>query len=83
MAWSVSTDWYCPDDSIDTRVWEPESKNIYTDFGDYNIVAGYVYEYDVDKNIKLMRRFYPDMRRVAFILSSTYKCNFLGADNKQ
>ena len=60
-----------PDDSIDTRVWEPESKNIYTDFGDYNIVAGYVYEYDVDKNIELMRRFYPDMRRVAFISDNT------------
>lgn len=61
-----------PDDSIDTRVWEPESKNIYTDFGDYNIVASYVYEYDVDKNIELMRRFYPDMRRVAFISDNTY-----------
>lgn len=61
-----------PDDSIDTRVWEPESKNIYTDFGDYNIVAGYVYEYDVDKNIELMRRFYPDMRHVAFISDNTY-----------
>ena len=61
-----------PDDSIETRVWEPESKNIYTDFGDYNIVAGYVYEYDVDKNIELMRRFYPDMRRVAFISDNTY-----------
>ncbi len=61
-----------PDDSIDTRIWEPESKNIYTDFGDYNIVAGYVYEYDVDKNIELMRRFYPDMRRVAFISDNTY-----------
>ena len=61
-----------PDDSIDTRVWEPESKNIYTDFGDYNIVAGYVYEYDVDKNIEVMRRFYPDMRRVAFISDNTY-----------
>ena len=61
-----------PDDSIDTRVWEPESKNIYTDFSDYNIVAGYVYEYDVDKNIELMRRFYPDMHRVAFISDNTY-----------
>lgn len=61
-----------PDDSIDIRVWEPESKNIYTDFGDYNIVAGYVYEYDVDKNIELMRRFYPDMRHVAFISDNTY-----------
>lgn len=61
-----------PDDSIDTRTWEPESKNVYTDFNDYNIVAGYVYEYDVDKNIELMRRFYPDMRRVAFISDNTY-----------
>ena len=61
-----------PDDSLDTRVWEPESKNIETDFGDYNIVAGYVYEYDIDKNIELMRRFYPDMRRVAFISDNTY-----------
>ena len=68
-----------PDDSIDTRVWEPESKNIYTDFSDYNIVAGYVYEYDVDKNIKLMRRFYPDMRRVAFISDNTYGGLYLQA----
>ena len=42
-----------PDDSIDTRVWEPESKNIYTDFGDYNIVAGYVFVYDVDRIIPM------------------------------
>ncbi len=61
-----------PDDSIDTRTWEPESKNIYTDFTDYNIVAGYAYEYDVDKNIELMRRFYPRMKHVAFISDNTY-----------
>lgn len=61
-----------PDDSIDTRTWEPESKNIYTDFNDYNIVAGYVYKYDVDKNIELMRRFYPHMDHVAFISDNTY-----------
>lgn len=61
-----------PDDSLDTQTWEPESKNIYTDFSDYNIVAGYVYEYDVDKNIELMRRFYPQMSHVAFISDNTY-----------
>ena len=61
-----------PGDSVDMRTWEPESKNIYTDFKDYNIVAGYVYEYNVDKNIELMRRFYPDMRHVAFISDNTY-----------
>lgn len=61
-----------PDDSVDIRTWEPESKNIYTDFEEYNIVAGYVYEYDVDKNIELMRSFYPDMHHVAFISDNTY-----------
>lgn len=61
-----------PNDSIDMRTWEPESKNIYTDFSDYNIVAGYVYEYDVDKNMELMRRFYPGMSHVAFISDNTY-----------
>lgn len=61
-----------PDESVDMRTWNPESKNIYTDFKDYNIVAGYVYEYDVDKNVELMRRFYPNMKNVAFISDNTY-----------
>lgn len=61
-----------PDDSVDIRTWNPESKNIYTDFEDYNIVAGYVYEYDVDRNIELMKRFYPEMEHVAFISDNTY-----------
>lgn len=61
-----------PGDSVDMKIWAPDSKNIYTDFKDYNIVAGYAYEYDVDKNIELMRRFYPDMRNVAFISDNTY-----------
>lgn len=60
------------DDSIDMWVWEFESKNIYMDFSDYNIVVGYVYEYDVDKNIKLMCCFYFDMCCVVFILDNIY-----------
>lgn len=61
-----------PDDSVDMKIWAPESKNIYTDFEEYNIVAGYVYEYNVDKNVELMRRFYPNMKNVAFISDNTY-----------
>lgn len=61
-----------PDDSVDMKTWAPESKNIYTDFEEYNIVAGYVYEYNVDKNVELMRRFYPNMKNVAFISDNTY-----------
>lgn len=61
-----------PNESVDMRTWNPESKNIYTDFKEYNIVAGYVYEYNVDKNVELMRRFYPNMKNVAFISDNTY-----------
>lgn len=61
-----------PNESVDMRTWSPESKNIYTDFKEYNIVAGYVYEYNVDKNVELMRRFYPNMKNVAFISDNTY-----------
>lgn len=61
-----------PNENVDMRTWSPESKNIYTDFKEYNIVAGYVYEYNVDKNIELMRRFYPNMKNVAFISDNTY-----------
>ncbi|WP_455672166.1 sensor histidine kinase [Phocaeicola sp.] len=61
-----------PKDSLDLQRWSPESKNIYMDFHDFNIVGGCVYEYDVEKNIKLMRRFYPDTKKVVFISDNTY-----------
>ena len=51
---------------------QPDSKDIFKDFPDYNIVSGYVYQYNVDKNIELMRRFYPNMKKVAFISDNTY-----------
>lgn len=61
-----------PHDSVDIQKWYPESKNLFVDIPEYNIVGGYVYQYDVPKNIDLMRRFYPDMKRVAFISDNTY-----------
>lgn len=61
-----------PGDSIDLRTWAPESKNIFTDFEDYHIVAGYVYEYAIDKNVQLIRRFCPTTKKVAFISDNTY-----------
>ena len=61
-----------PEDSVDLVKWSPDSKDIFKDFPDYNIVSGYVYQYNVDKNIELMRRFYPNMKKVAFISDNTY-----------
>lgn len=61
-----------PEDSTDLRTWSPESKDIHIDFPDYNIVAGFVYEYNVVKNVQLMHRFYPAMERMTFISDNTF-----------
>jgi signal transduction histidine kinase len=61
-----------PPDSVDVSRWMPISLNIEDNFKDFNIVGGYVYQYDVDKNIELMRKSFPDMRHLAFISDNTY-----------
>lgn len=38
-----------PEDTVSLQNWKPENKDIYTDFSDYKIVGGYVYEYNLEK----------------------------------
>lgn len=57
---------------MDIRTWQPESKDVYKDFDDFNIVGGYMYEYDVDRNVQLVRQFCPGVRKIAFISDNTY-----------
>ena len=61
-----------PEKDIDLATWNPESKDIFTDFKNFSIVAGYVYEYDIKKNIDLVRYFYPKTEHIAFISDNTY-----------
>lgn len=60
-----------PDDSVDLRTWVPESKE-YTEITDFNIVGGVFYHYDVDRNVRLMRYFYPQMTTLAFLSDNTF-----------
>ena len=39
----------------DFSMWEPESLSLSEDFPDYNIVSAYVYRYDIERNIELIR----------------------------
>ncbi|WP_455671652.1 ATP-binding protein [Phocaeicola sp.] len=61
-----------PKDSVGLQNWEPENKDIYTDFPTYNIVGGYVYEYNLEKNIQLVQRFYPTTSKIFFLSDNTF-----------
>lgn len=61
-----------PKDSASLQNWEPEDKDIYTDFPAYNIVGGYVYEYNLEKNIQLVQRFYPSTSKIFFLSDNTF-----------
>ena len=57
--------------SLDIVEWTPEVYDLTTDFGDYNIVGGELYNYDVKRNLNLLRRFYPKCRVLTFMTDNT------------
>jgi signal transduction histidine kinase len=61
-----------PPDSADVTTWVAPCEDIYTNSSHHNIVGGYVYKYEVDKNIELVRRYFPETRHVAFVSDNTY-----------
>lgn len=67
-----------PTDTTDIYNWQPQSKDIRTDYPDFNIVGGVLYDYDLTKNIELMRTMFPQTRKIHFISDNT-----LGGVNMQ
>ena len=61
-----------PGDTIDLKTWMPESVDFFTDFPDSPIKAGFVYEYDVEANINMVKQMYPDTENIAFISHNSY-----------
>lgn len=62
-----------PEDTINLKEWMPESVDFFSDdLGHHNVKAGFVYEYDIEANIQLLKHFYPDTRHIAFISDNTY-----------
>lgn len=71
MAAMVSTNTIVlPKGNSNLRICMPESKE-YTDFKDFNIVGGIFYKYNLDKNIEIIRKFYPNTKNIAFISDFT------------
>lgn len=62
-----------PEDTINLKEWMPKSVDFVSDdLGHHKVKAGFVYEYDIEANIQLLKHFYPDTRHIAFISDNTY-----------
>ena len=71
MAAMVSTNTVeLPTQANNLRTWMPKSKE-YTDFKDFNIVGGIFYKYNVERNIEIIRKFYPNTKQIGFLSDFT------------
>lgn len=61
-----------PGDTVDLTTWMPESVDFFTDFSCSPIKAGFVYEYDVEANINMIKQMYPGTKNIAFVSDNSY-----------
>lgn len=63
---------YLPSDTVDLENWEPASIDVEADYQYSATLSGYVYEYDVEKNMKLIRDLFPETKHIAFVSDNSY-----------
>jgi len=51
---------------------KPQSVDVFKDIKGINIRGGYAFEYDVKKNINLIKSFFPKTKHIAFISDNSY-----------
>ena len=61
-----------PDDSVNLKTWMPGAVDFFNDFTDASVKAGFVYEYDVEANINLIKHLYPNTKNIAFVSDNSY-----------
>ena len=61
-----------PDSSIDLSKWEPESVDINDFKAKEQNLAGFIYDYDIEANINLVRKLYPSTKHIALITDNSY-----------
>ena len=60
-----------PNDSVDIRKWQPESKNLRSDFHDFNIVGGFLTYFDIDKNLQIIHTLYPNITEFSLLTDNS------------
>ena len=61
-----------PDEPIDMQQYEPQSIDLTERMKEYNVKYCSSYEYDINKDIEMMKYFYPQMEHLAFVSDNTY-----------
>ena len=61
-----------PDEPIDMQQYEPQSIDLTERMKEYNVKYCSSYEYDINKDIEMMKNFYPEMEHLAFVSDNTY-----------
>lgn len=61
-----------PDEPIDMQQYEPQSIDLTERMKEYNVKYCSSYGYDINKDIEMMKYFYPEMEHLAFVSDNTY-----------
>ena len=61
-----------PEYGTDLKTWMPESLDFLDDFPDSPIKSGFIYQYDVEANIRMIKQLYPKTEHIAFISDNSY-----------
>ena len=61
-----------PEQGANLKTWMPESLDFFADFAGSPIKSGFVYQYDVAANIRMIKRLYPQTEHIAFISDNSY-----------
>lgn len=61
-----------PDSSVNLADWDPESLDITECIGANRYLGGFVYNYDVESNIGLIKKLYPSIQNLAVVTDNSY-----------
>ncbi|RHJ49295.1 sensor histidine kinase [Bacteroides sp. AM10-21B] len=61
-----------PEQGADLKTWMPESLDFFENFSNSPIKSGFIYQYDVVANIRMIKQLYPKTEHIAFISDNSY-----------
>lgn len=62
---------FLPDEKVGPS-WEAQSIDVIEELGDQLVFSGFMYDYNIEPNLRLILDFFPDTRHVALITDNSY-----------
>ncbi len=57
---------------VSLKDWNPESVDFVSGLSAPHIQGGFLYDYNIENNVNLIKKLYPDTRNIAFVSDNTY-----------